>query len=304
MSKNAPSNLETATVLDAIERLRTDLSSSITSNVNKHMDTKFKNLESNLTTTNYTLNKHEQELKALKRESRKKNLIFHGVPDSESDYHALENTILNILNIQMKLNFSSQDIDFARRLGKRVNGNKPRPILVSFIWFKKVVEILANKKALSNSNIAITEDFPQDVLETRKKLLPIMKGLRENNNHAYIKYDKLYVNGKEWECELTTTDPEKSHNKRIHSDEINPNSATELVTKTAKEQNVNIQKNKRPRGRPSSLERNRKNSLTKIVSASQQISGSNTAPNSRPTSPSLPFSQPQTDQNSLPAPKI
>lgn len=35
--------------------------------------------------------------------------------------------------------------------------------------------------------------------EKRKDLIPIMKELRNRQNHAILKYDKLVVNGKIWD---------------------------------------------------------------------------------------------------------
>lgn len=53
--------------------------------------------------------------------------------------------ILNIFNLQLKLNFTSQDIDFARRLGKKEN-NKLRPIYFHLYFRKKSLKSFRIKK--------------------------------------------------------------------------------------------------------------------------------------------------------------
>lgn len=257
MPQQSTPNPETSMVLSAIQNMKSELTTTITSKINAHTDEKFNNLYSDIKNIKTNVEKNTSELNYIKRENRKKNLIFYGLDEEEANYNELELNILNILNLQLSLNFTSQDIDFARRLGKK-ESNKQRPILVTFLWYKKVIEILANKKKLANSKIAISEDFPEEVLARRKELLPIMKKLREESNHAYIKYDKLIVNGKLYtNAETLEEEQKRNHIKRIRSDEQN----TEKVLTNPVIANMA----KKQRGRPPSLDRNnsRKNSNSK-----------------------------------------
>lgn len=112
--------------------------------------------------------------------------------------------------------------------------------------FKKVIEILANKKRLNKTKIAITEDFPPETMEIRKNLIPIMLQLRKENNHAYIKYDTLIVNGKPYQ---QNTDPKK----RLRSEENTSEVANTQVTPPPAGPVQNI--NKKLRGQPKSTER-------------------------------------------------
>lgn len=257
MANQDPPAPETNSILAALREMKLELSATITSNVNSHMDEKFKDLNQTISFTNKKIEKLESDIKNIKREIRKKNILIHGVPEEEKNYTELENIILNIFNVRMNLNFSNQDIDYARRIGK-INPNKCRPILVSFIWYKKVIELLSHKKNLTNTKFAISEDFPPEVLETRKNLLPLINQLRSENKHAYIKYDKLMVNGKVY----SNDEIREANKKRLRSDGSNPEDP--ILKATA--QNLNLTQNvtKKPRGRPISLDRinSRKNSFS------------------------------------------
>ena len=53
-------------------------------------------------------------------------------------------------------------------------------------------------KRLKGTNFGISPHYPPEVLEKRKKLIPVMLKERQENKKAYIVGDKLFVNGTLW----------------------------------------------------------------------------------------------------------
>lgn len=46
---------------------------------------------------------------------------------------------------------------------------------------------------MKNTNYGISQQFPREIMDTRKKLVPIMKAARAKGQDAYIVVDKLYI---------------------------------------------------------------------------------------------------------------
>lgn len=182
------------TILDAIKKLQVDLSSNINDlrkdlkDFSTHTEAKFEKHEE-------ILNKHEVKLFNNEKEYRKKNLIISGIPESEKSMEELEELLLNFLNNTMKIQTVITEIDHVRRIGIKAQG-KHRPIQVRLIAYRKIIKILTNRKNLQNTNYNIWEDLPKEIVSERKSLVPIMRKFRQQGQHAIIKYNKLYVDGK------------------------------------------------------------------------------------------------------------
>ena len=46
---------------------------------------------------------------------------------------------------------------------------------------------------LKDKEAGISQQFPKEIMEKRRKLVPIMKAARDNGQEAYIVVDKLYI---------------------------------------------------------------------------------------------------------------
>ncbi|KAJ4426184.1 hypothetical protein ANN_26993 [Periplaneta americana] len=51
------------------------------------------------------------------------------------------------------------DIDRSHRIGRRDVGNRPRPIIVKFVIYRKRSEVFKNKRLLKKSGVTIREDL-------------------------------------------------------------------------------------------------------------------------------------------------
>jgi hypothetical protein len=77
-------------------------------------------------------------------------------------------------------------IEKAYRLGRKKDGaTRPRPIVVKFGSYER--EMVRNlSKRLKGTNFGISPHYPPEVLEKRRKLIPVMLKQRQENKKAYI----------------------------------------------------------------------------------------------------------------------
>ena len=101
----------------------------------------------------------------------------------------------------MELKLSKKDskgISFERvhRIGKfNSNNSKPRPLIAKFTFHKDKEFVLAQAKNLRGTTSAVARDFPKEIVEKRKILVPILKDAKKSGHDANLVYDKLYING-------------------------------------------------------------------------------------------------------------
>ncbi|GBP79286.1 hypothetical protein EVAR_56216_1 [Eumeta japonica] len=92
-------------------------------------------------------------------------------------------------HFSVKLSYS--DLQEVKRLGKK--GDRPRPVVVTFLTLGIKIKIFKQKRALRDTNYYMKEDCPKHVLEKRNQLQEQLKAEREKGNSAFLKYDKLVV---------------------------------------------------------------------------------------------------------------
>lgn len=174
-------------VLEAIESTLTLHQDQI-----KNIQEKLKRLEES------EYNRAENELQRETRE-RRNNIILNKIEESEPSQEKLFEGILKLLNEATPENtIEKRDIDYLYRLGKKKNDGSRRPILVRLISLNTKNSILKNFQFFKNKNIEIFEDFPKQIRDRRREIMPIMKILKEKDMKATIRVDKLIVNGELW----------------------------------------------------------------------------------------------------------
>lgn len=170
-----------------------DMKQSIPQIINNNIDTKFASLEHKYNTLEKTVEEQGRRIQHLERLTRKKNLIFFGIEENERSYYDLQELILEIINQYMDIKCYGENIEEVRRLGKKVQDGKVRPIIVTLNTMGLKIELLKNKKKLNNSPYYIKEDFPPEILEERKKLTSQLLEERSKGRRAFLKYDKLVI---------------------------------------------------------------------------------------------------------------
>lgn len=160
---------------------------------NDNLNEKFDSLKTKLSKIENQLTIHENKIKIIEKEQKKRNFIIHGLETNERNYYELEERVLKILKETLLVNIETDDIDFIHRIGQQNKMN--RPIIVGMISFRNKMMIMQNKNKLRDTNIYITNDWPDYVRESRKEFLPVINLLRKNGENAIIRQDKLIYNG-------------------------------------------------------------------------------------------------------------
>lgn len=225
-------------ILAAIESLRKEMnekSDQLKKEVIDTLNTNMKKIEEDVTTLKQEnenlkekLEKQDQRIRALEKEINNNQLVIHGLEELETPECNLEKTLTNFFQKIMKINFEEGSIEKATRLGPKKEGNRPIKVTIKSVKTKDLV--MANRKQLKGSAIYISENYPKEVLETRKKLVPELKKLRNEGKTAYINYDKLVVK-----------DKHNSNSKRPLSDgEQSPDHKTMEVNRANKQQKLGL----------------------------------------------------------------
>lgn len=142
----------------------------------------------------------------LKCRSMRDNLLFFGITEQtrspEVDIADLpqENCaelVYDFCESVLKINDPKDkiSIDRAHRIG-RFASDKIRPIVVKFKDTSSKVTVQSTLKAanLKETDYNVSEQYPQEVKERRKVLIPIMVKARSEGKKAVLVREKLYIN--------------------------------------------------------------------------------------------------------------
>ena len=139
-------------------------------------------------TTETSLQRVQHELAELQRRhfklechSRSGNLKFFGIKEREHEWN--EDLLRKFLRTDLKITKEDEEsIQFdrvhrvsARRIPSGTPNSKPRPIIVKLSSFHDKEFIKSFVKNLTKGrNLGISDDFPKEVEEMRKKLYPVL----------------------------------------------------------------------------------------------------------------------------------
>ena len=199
---------------DRLERTVNDLKDNYDTLKNEHDNLKINN--DKLQGENEELRKKMDTLNTkvdqLENQSRRDNLIFHGLTDENNESWADSEAKVRQY-IANDLGMDETDISFERahRLNTR---NSPRPIIVKFSHFKdreKVLREYRDQKLTAqggeqpddvsgqnraiDSGVRVAEDFSARVRRTRRALYPFLRDYLKESRDAHIRFDKLVVDG-------------------------------------------------------------------------------------------------------------
>ena len=129
----------------------------------------------------------------LEKPQRNNNLILYGIKESEKSSHTLMETIKNKFRDDLNVFVEDRDINMIYRIGKTdLKKEKIRPILISFVNNWKRSDIMKNKNKLKN-NVYASEDYPKEILDKRRELLPKLIEEKKKGKYAVLNYDKLII---------------------------------------------------------------------------------------------------------------
>lgn len=187
---------KTKEAIETVVKANTNLTSTVTS-----LKQSVTNLESeriNLQNENIDL---RERLIKLEFHQRRNNLVFEGIAEAsslESGRDCYEK-IMQCLTHLPDINLIDMRIDRCHRLGPKT-GNRSRPIIAKFNWYGDLMEIL-NKRSYLPSGVFVSEDFPEEWVDRRRMLRPILnqaKSKPKYKNCSFLTRDKLIIDGKQY----------------------------------------------------------------------------------------------------------
>ena len=129
--------------------------------------------------------------------SMKYNLLFHGV--AEADEGVVEDSEA-VLTDFIKTNLSIEEslrwltcTGLARGTTHTESRVDRGPIIGKFLHYKDLTNVKRSAKLLKGTNYGISEQYPPEIEEVRRKLFAIAKAERAEGRKAYVVKDKLYV---------------------------------------------------------------------------------------------------------------
>ena len=148
---------------------------------------------------------HTQHL-YLESYSRRENLKFFGIPENEAsasqgkDAVGTIDVLCEFLHDVLGFGDPKRNMEFQRvhRIGKSVRG-KPRPILARFLRYQDRKTVLRAGFELKGTEYMILQDFPQEIIERRRKQMPKLKEAKkrgEKVSFSKSEPDKLFIDGK------------------------------------------------------------------------------------------------------------
>ena len=179
------------------------------------------------------LKSSEEKREKLEAQSRRENLRFHGIPESRDEtWEETEDKVREYISKDLDLNQSNISIERAHRIP---GTEKPRTVIVKFSFYKDKEKILKsyrekrkefNEREAERENaqggsdeaahfdydnsfrkvITVSEDFPSRVIKVRYHLRKFLRDALKANKNAYLKYDKLVIEGEIYEYDSTTAD--------------------------------------------------------------------------------------------------
>lgn len=157
------------------------------------------------------LKEKDEQILLLQRDldlhKRKNNLVIFGVQESESTTDELDSIICNLLHKVTNVGFVANDFNDVFRLGKR--SEKCRPIVVSFVSYRKLRAVLNKKHLFKNENVTVAPDVPKSVMEEKKRLQPMITALNKAGIRATLRFDEVIINGKKLSKEEVEEEMEK-----------------------------------------------------------------------------------------------
>ncbi|XP_062616738.1 uncharacterized protein LOC134278435 [Saccostrea cucullata] len=153
------------------------------------------NLKIALDDSMYANSLMKEEILDLQCRSMRDNLLFYNIKEPSGDetedcVSIIQDICSSVLEIEGKV-----DIERAHRIGRKVTG-KIRPVVVKFTRFPQKELVRKNAFKLKESELSISEQFPKEIQERRKKLLPVLKKAKDDKKKASLVKDKLYIEGK------------------------------------------------------------------------------------------------------------
>lgn len=160
-------------------------------------ENKLKSMECCMNDCQRTETNLKEEILDLKTRSMRDNLVFYNIPEEANEDPEETLRYFCATKLDMKESINNIKIDRAHRMGKKYD-NKCRPLVAKFNYFKDKEFIRSRANKLRGSRFGIAEQFPTEIRERRRLLLPVLKEAKEQGKRASLVVDKLYIEGRQY----------------------------------------------------------------------------------------------------------
>ena len=124
----------------------------------------------------------------LEARSRRKNLLFKGIPEQRRENCFTE--VRRLIHEDLRID-RDMYLERAHRLG-RFHSTKTRPIIVAFRDFCDTQEILDASSNLRGTGFGISRDYPYEISKARQSLWNQYKSTREANSNRKVTCQIVY----------------------------------------------------------------------------------------------------------------
>ena len=138
---------------------------------------------------------YKSQILDMQCRSMRDNLMFYRIPEErgETDDSCVEK-VLGLIEDVLGIENARDTIKLhrAHRIGK-FNASKIRPIVAKFAFFPDREKVRTSAGKLKGTEYGISQQFPREIMDKRRELVPIMKKARSEGKDAYLVVDKLYI---------------------------------------------------------------------------------------------------------------
>ena len=143
----------------------------------------------------------KDEMVYIQSQSMRNNLVFSGIEEDKNETPELTERKLRDFLVD-KLHMAQEAVkqlhfDRVHRFGSRSNTMIYRRIVAKFTFYKQREVVRKLRKNLEHTDYYISEQFPKEISDRRRTLVPKLLKARSEGKEAWISYDKLYVAGKQ-----------------------------------------------------------------------------------------------------------
>ena len=110
-------------------------------------------------------------------------MVFYGVTEAPNgEQESCESIVCNIIRTNLEIEEEIQ-LERAHRLGRK-HDQRPRPIVAKFIRYPQRELVRKTASKLKGTSISLGEQFPKEIQERRKQLLPILRREKERGRRV------------------------------------------------------------------------------------------------------------------------
>lgn len=142
----------------------------------------------------------KNQLEILERKFKKYNFIIYGI-QGEEEKEDISAKVIELINNKLSIDCTKTDFRDIYRIGKIIE-NKTRPVVCEVGNFALKQEILKQSRIdfheLKKQKIFFDQDYIAEDYQKRKLLSQHLKAAKNKGLSAYIKNNKLVINGEEF----------------------------------------------------------------------------------------------------------